>query len=63
MGDAMADGACLIAQGTAGTEGAKMSKLVLSAPSPAPSPSSINSPLINNPAFVFFELRQLFTND
>lgn len=33
MGDAMAEGACLIAQRTAGTEGAKTSMLVLSAPS------------------------------
>ena len=34
MGDAMADGACLIPQRTAGTERAKTSKLVLSAPLP-----------------------------
>jgi hypothetical protein len=47
-GDAMAEGACLIAQRTAGTEGAKRSMLVLSTPSPI-----FSFPL---PCFVLFVL-------
>lgn len=37
VGDAMADGASSIAQGMAGTEGAKTAKLILSAPLSKPS--------------------------